>query len=796
MLNEGKMEEGLNKTLITLIPKVKDPERIEDYRPISLCNVGAKIVTKILANWLKLILPAIISENRSAFVPGSQKAGYFALKLDISKAYDRVEWDYLELMMRKLGFPESWIKLVMNCVISVSYVIRINDWVTGEIKPGRGIRQGDPLSPFLFLICTEWLSIKVSEYQRRQKLNGVKICRGAPEITHLLFADDSIFFLRANVKNAENLRRILAEYEILSGQKVNLSKSEIFFGGNVTVDDRRRICETPGVREVSAMSRYLGLPVAFGHNRTELCKFIVERIWKKVQGWKEKSLSTAGKETLIQAVVQSMPTYAMRCFKIPEKLIKRIVSIVSNYWWSNSKVGRGIYWCKYEKLCEEKLDGGLGFRDLSIFNDALLSKQVWRLMKCPESLVGRLLKMRYYKETTPINCQLGSRPSFVWRSIWTAGQKIKQWIDLSSTDMRPRWMLGENGDFAVRSVYKGLKLLKDQLRRNQVGEQADSWKMKVFWKIIWRMNVQPKVRLFVWRLWHNYMPSVMNLARRGMRDLRGCPVSGFKEETTIHTILYCWWGRSFWQNLGIDCSFLNHDFTAPGDWLWFCVFKYDALELSMILQGARHIWFNRNMVLNGNKGQDPLVAARYVFKSRWQAHHSHQQLVVTDLNEGRKWIRPGKGVVKINVDGAWDHATKAAGLGFYCRDEHGAFCFVEADYINGVTTSFDVELRALARAMEAAEEEKFCSVIFETDCAQVMKAVMQGPRVGVHEPELIQWCRKRLEDNMLWSVNLVLREANVHVDLLAKKALQESWSWRSHSAIPVCLSSVTNSDIR
>ncbi|KAL9682959.1 hypothetical protein QQ045_014771 [Rhodiola kirilowii] len=669
MLNEGKMEEGLNKTLITLIPKVKDPERIEDYRPISLCNVGAKIVTKILANRLKLILPAIISENQSAFVP-------------------------------------------------VSYVIRINDWVTGEIKPGRGIRQGDPLSPFLFLICTEWLSIKVSEYQRRQKLNGVKICRGAPEITHLLFADDSIFFLRANVKNAENLRRILAEYEILSGQKVNLSKSEIFFGGNVTVDDRRRICETPGVRE-----------------------FIVERIWKKVQGWKEKSLSTAGKETLIQAVVQSMPTYAMSCFKIPEKLIKRIVSIVSNYWWSNSKVGRGIYWCKYEKLCEEKLDGGLGFRYLSIFNDALLSKQVWRLMKCPESLVGRLLKMRYYKETTPINCQLGSRPSFVWRSIWTAGQKIKQWIDLSSTDMRPRWMLGENGDFAVRSVYKGLKLLKDQLRRNQVGEQADSWKMKVFWKIIWRMNVQPK-------------------------------------------------------NLGIDCSFLNHDFTAPGDWLWFCVFKYDALELSMILQGARHIWFNRNMVLNGNKGQDPLVAARYVFKSRWQAHHSHQQLVVTDLNEGRKWIRPGKGVVKINVDGAWDHATKAAGLGFYCRDEHGAFCFVEADYINGVTTSFDVELRALARAMEAAEEEKFCSVIFETDCAQVMKAVMQGPRVGFHEPELIQWCRKRLEDNMLWSVNLVLREANMHADLLAKKALQESWSWRSHSAIPVCLSSVTNSDIR
>ncbi|KAL9662139.1 hypothetical protein QQ045_026969 [Rhodiola kirilowii] len=134
------------------------------------------------------------------------------------------------------------------------------------------------------------------------------------------------------------------------------------------------------------MSKYLGLPVAFGHNRTELFRDIVGRVWKKLQGWKQKMLSIAGKEVLIKAVVQAMPTYAMSCFKIPETLIKRIVGMIANYWWSNNKARKGVHWCGYKKLCKEKMEGGIGFKELSIFNDALLAKQIWRLMERPDSL--------------------------------------------------------------------------------------------------------------------------------------------------------------------------------------------------------------------------------------------------------------------------------------------------------------------------------------------------------------------------------------------------------------------------
>ncbi|CAM8948202.1 unnamed protein product [Rhodiola kirilowii] len=243
MLNDGALEEKLNKTLITLVPKKKDPKRIEDYMPISLCNVIVKLVTKVLAN---------------------------RLKLDMSKAYDRVEWDFLKVMLLKLGFPEVWVKSVMSCICLVKYTVRVNDMLTIEFRPERGIRQGDPLSLYLFLIYTEWLTSKLREMQRSNKINGVKICGEAAEVSHLLFADDSMFFLRADIKNPVNLKEALKDYEKLSGQMINFNKSEIVFSQNVPGNISKSICRVLGVELVDKISRYLGLPVMFSHNKTEL----------------------------------------------------------------------------------------------------------------------------------------------------------------------------------------------------------------------------------------------------------------------------------------------------------------------------------------------------------------------------------------------------------------------------------------------------------------------------------------------------------------------------------------------
>jgi hypothetical protein len=171
-----KLDASINSTVVALIPKTKNSISVIEFRPISLCNVVYKILLKILANRLKVILPCIISGSQSAFNSGRlvtdniiaayetmqtrlwDKTGYMGIKLDMSKAYDRVEWSFLEAVMYKLGFANAWIKMVMTCVKSVNYSVIVNRNVVEKIFPSRGLRQGDPISPYLFIICAEAFS--------------------------------------------------------------------------------------------------------------------------------------------------------------------------------------------------------------------------------------------------------------------------------------------------------------------------------------------------------------------------------------------------------------------------------------------------------------------------------------------------------------------------------------------------------------------------------------------------------------------------------------------------------------
>jgi hypothetical protein len=151
-----------------------------------------------------------------------------AIKLDMSKAYDRLEWNFLEAMMRKLGFEDRWVMLIMTCVRTVTYAILINGQAHGHIVPSRGIRQGDPLSPYLFIICAEALSSLINHFAGLGKISGVPMCRGGTRISHLLFADDSLLFGRANLEEWRHFKELLDIYGRASGQKINIDKTAIF----------------------------------------------------------------------------------------------------------------------------------------------------------------------------------------------------------------------------------------------------------------------------------------------------------------------------------------------------------------------------------------------------------------------------------------------------------------------------------------------------------------------------------------------------------------------------------------
>ncbi|KAL9687617.1 hypothetical protein QQ045_032022 [Rhodiola kirilowii] len=287
-LNGEVLESGLNETLIVLIPKVKKVERVEDLKPISLCNVVMKFITKALANRLKEILPSIISQSQSAFISGRlitdnilivdeishfiqcasrQKTGCMSLKFDMSKAYDRIEWNFLEKMMLTLGFAAEWIRKVMLCVQSVTYRVKVNDNITDVITPKRGLRQGDPISPYLFLICAEWLSYALLKHQERGLIGGIKICKNSPMINHLMFADDCLIFLKAKDDTVSWLENILRSYETVSGQKVNYTKSEVVCSRNVDERIRTMVVQRLGINIVEAHSNYIGLPLIFGNKK-------------------------------------------------------------------------------------------------------------------------------------------------------------------------------------------------------------------------------------------------------------------------------------------------------------------------------------------------------------------------------------------------------------------------------------------------------------------------------------------------------------------------------------------------
>jgi len=367
-LNGGALPQAWNETVIVLIPKVPNPESLKDLRPISLCNVVYKIASKVLASRLKVILPEIISPNQSAFIPGwlitdnilvayelthflqnkrSGAEGFAALKLDMSKAYDRVEWHFLRRMMEKMGFDSRWINLIMQCVSTVSYKIKVNGELTEEIVPTRGLRQGDPLSPYLFLICAEGFSSLLNEAERAGNLEGITICANAPCINHLLFADDSLLLLKVNEGNANYLRHVLQLYEECSGQMINKEKSSILFSKNCEQERKLEFMNALELTQEARSDKYLGLPVYMGRSRAKMFAYLKDRVWKRIQGWKEKLLSRAGKETLIKAVAQAIPSYAMSCFDLTKSLCDEISTMICRFWWAQQEKEKKLHWLSW-----------------------------------------------------------------------------------------------------------------------------------------------------------------------------------------------------------------------------------------------------------------------------------------------------------------------------------------------------------------------------------------------------------------------------------------------------------------
>ncbi|XP_074342398.1 uncharacterized protein LOC141679917 [Apium graveolens] len=695
-----KFDRYITDTNIVLIPKKQDPSNMTELRPISLCNVSYKIASKVMANRVKKVLDGVISETQSAFIPGrlisdnnmiayevmhymkrkvSGKAGWMALKLDMSKAYDRVEWNFLRAMLVKLGFDGKMVNLLLECVTSARYRINHAGKEFGLIEPGRGIRQGDPLSSYIFLICMEGLTALIQENERMKNIKGIKVARGAPSLSHMFFADDSYIYCQASREVATKVINMLQVYEKASGQKLNATKSSAFFSCNVTQEERVDICNILQFQEAGANTTYLGIPSIIGRNKNVVLGYLKERMQKRMEGYDKKILSKGGKEILLKSVVQTVPSYAMGMFLLPKKLCSEMESLMCKFWWRNSAKAKGIHWMSWYRLSARKSEGGLGFRRMHEFNMALLGRQGWRLIMRPDCLVSKIYRARYYSGGSFLTASLGSNPSFVWRSIFETQEMLKKYtgrrvgsgnnIDVLHDPWLPcvddpyihtsheaingrkvnslmvadqdRWdtelindMFTERDANLILSIplqraeedswyWRREKMGQYSVRSayaalNESREVTHASDNSGFWRKIWNLKIPLKVKHFLWRALTGCLPTKEQLLSRRVAVIEQCPVCNLESDTVSHILITCPFAKLCWTKVG--CQIDTHMNQSFQEWLSGAVQKYKGEELLRICMVCWSIWKNRNSIVWNQKGAEfvEVVASATQFLDHWK----------------------------------------------------------------------------------------------------------------------------------------------------------------------------------
>ncbi|XP_033139405.1 uncharacterized protein LOC117131069 [Brassica rapa] len=793
-LFEGTMANGLNDTNICLIPKISKPNAMTQFRPISLCNVSYKIISKVLCQRLKKVLPGLISETQSAFVAGRQisdnvmiaqelfhalrtkpsgRNKRMAIKTDMSKAYDRMEWSFIEAVLRKMGFSETWTSWVMRCITSVKYKVLMNGEPRGNIIP--------------------------------------------------------------------EVMKVVRKYGQASGQCINFDKSSLLFGKRINANTRQEIKDALGIQNEGGMGTYLGIPEDISGSKCKLFAFLKDKLMHRVNGWTGRWLSKGGKEVLIKSILLALPTYVMSTFLLPLEICENLASAIAQFWWSSNPPKRGIHWAKWEKVCRSREEGGIGFRLIHEFNLALLAKQLWRLVQFPDSLVARVLRGRYYRLSSPLRVGPVSSPSYVWTSISAArkllllgirqkihsGYEVKVWEDpwipsnparpaapiapvmnpnmrvsdlidqglkdwdvgllesyvhpediplirslaISSTHRRDSfcWNFTRSGQYTVKSGYWVAQNLLKLTEEKEVLEPSIT-KLQAF---AWKLKAPTKMCHLMWQLLTGHVAVTRNLVRRNMRCDNYCPRCGEAEETVTHAIFECPPARQVWS--------LSSTPTCPNIFPVSSVYTnmdYLFWRKNSIMEPEQdrdpypwiiwYIWKARNEKLFRGIDRDPLELVRHAESEchAWFEANEVVQAVSQDtINEEPQAVCLGNICL---LDGSWTLSANFSGCGWTLMDSSGNSQLMGTKNFPRRESALHSEVEALRWAMESMLQHSTCQS-FGTDCKELISMVKDPQAWPSFATEL-----ERIETLQIcfpdFNITYVPRAQNQTADFLAKTA--------------------------
>ncbi|KAM6550760.1 hypothetical protein CsatB_000568 [Cannabis sativa] len=517
------------------------------------------------------------------------RRSYVAMKLDMSKAYDRVEWKFIEKMMLKMGFKTEWVNIVLKCVSSVRYPFQINDSIHGEV--------------------------------------------------------------------------------------INFNKSILYFSSNTPEETRKLFAEALNMRITEAIEKYLGLPMIGGKNKNAIFRPIKDKIWKKLNEYQVKLFSQGGKEILVKAVVQAMPTYQMACFKIPEGIGEEIERLIARFWWGSVDNKQKVHWRAWHKICKPKTDGGLGFRRFSQYNQALLAKQAWRILMNPSSILAQVMKARYFRISNILEADKGSYPSSTWQGIlWGRDLLLKglrrsigngmntrtfrdpwlprppsfipssrpayevarvsdiiespgKWnnevvnqyfnvadaecilsIPLSLFNHEDSWFwhYTNHGSYSVGSGYN-LAMTVDKFQPSSASDVFSLW-----WKQFWGLKIPRKILHFAWRGYHEILPTRNGLFRQNIASSTSCQLCGFGGESNAHAIFWCPVAQGIWNLM--EFSFL-HEVKEEIDFKNVLLYASEVVDreaFAKFIICSWAIWTERNKITHGQQIRQPQFVVEWI----------------------------------------------------------------------------------------------------------------------------------------------------------------------------------------
>lgn len=460
--HNSRLVKGLNASFIVLVPKVSSPTTLEDYRPISLIGCLYKILSKLLANRLHRVIGSVVSSTQSAFLAGRQildgvlilnetihdlksnnRSGFF-LKADFSKAFDCVSWSYLEKVQKAMGFCQRWRSWIQCCLSSSSISVLVNGSSTDNFSTSRGLRQGDPLSPFLFLLVAEGFNALMEAAIVHKLFVGVRIGTGNFRISHLQYADDTVILGENTWQNIRAAKFLLKWYELISGLSINFKKSKLFHV-NCTTSWISSAASHLNCKVDKLPTSYLGLPVGASPRNYSFWKPVILRVEKKLCAWKSRLLSVGARLTLVNSVLTSLPLFYCSLFKMPTVVVNKLNSLIRAFFWGQSGNVKKTKWISWEKICLHKSKGGLGIPNLKNRNLALLAKWWDRFcLASSDELWKRVLIEKYYTNSSHLSplLEVTNSVSKYWKDILSIGDVQISQPQVSSFASCFKWNLG------------------------------------------------------------------------------------------------------------------------------------------------------------------------------------------------------------------------------------------------------------------------------------------------------------------------------------------------------------------